>query len=128
MSILKTISGFSQLVQTLEGGKLHADLSDEIQSVITTMSDYASGAGSGRAKGEITLTLSFDQELEQVKIRAKVKTKTQEVLRRMSALFVTPNNKLSLEHPMQNSLPLGTVVRSGKVEQPSAMVVNGDTN
>lgn len=110
---LKTINGFSHLIQTLEGGALHADLSDDLHNVLTEMATYSAGPGNGRSKGEIVITLNFEQELETVRVRAKVKTKTQEIARRMSALFMTPGNKLSLEHPMQNSLPFGTVVQGG---------------
>lgn len=107
---IKSINGFSHLIQTLEGGALHADLCDDLHNVLTEMATYAAGPGGGKAKGEITLTLSLEQELETVRIRAKVKTKSQEIARRMSALFMTPGNRLSLEHPMQHSLPFGTVV------------------
>lgn len=107
---LKKINGFSHLIQTLEGGALHADLCDDLHNVLTEMATYAAGPGGGRSKGEITLTIALEQELETVRVRARVKTKTQEIARRMSALFMTPGNNLSLEHPMQHSLPFGTVV------------------
>lgn len=124
---LKTIAGFSQLIQTLEGGALHADLSDAVQSIINKMVEHSNGTGNGRSVGELNIKLTFGMELETIKVRAKIAEKTPEVPRRMSALFVTPNNKLSLEHPMQNALPFGTVVTGGQVQQPSAMVVHSDT-
>lgn len=123
----KTIAGFSQLIQTLEGGALHADLTDQVQETINKMADYSAGPGNGRAVGEITIKLTFTQELETVKVRAKITDKAQEIPRRMSALFITPNNKLSLEHPMQNALPFGTVVKGGQAQQPNSMVVHSDT-
>lgn len=123
----KTINGFSHLIQTLEGGALHADLSDEQHNLLTEMATYAAGPGNGRATGELTITLSFTQELETVKVRAKVKTKSQEIARRASSLFVTPGNKLSLEHPMQNSLPFGSVIQGGaaRPHEQAAVVHSG---
>lgn len=129
MTEQKSIAGFSQLLQTLEGGALHHDLSEELHNTLTEMATYAHGTGGGRSKGKIVLTLDFEQEIDTVKVRANVKTKTQlqDIARRASQLFLTPGNKLSVEHPQQNQLPFGTVVAGGapRMHEGAAVVHSG---
>lgn len=124
---LKTISGLSQLLQTLEGGQLHADASEELHNMLVEMATYANTVGGGRAKSEMTITLSFEQELDTVKIRPKIKTKGQEIPRRATNLFMTPGNRLSMEHPMQNALPFGSVIQGGapRKHETAAVVHSG---
>jgi len=43
---IKSINGFSHLIQTLEGGALHADLCDDLHNVLTEMA----GAVGGKVK------------------------------------------------------------------------------
>lgn len=119
---LKTITGFSQLIQTLERGVLHADLTDEIKNVMEAMAEFAAGPGNHKAKGSLTLTLDFTMELDTVRILPTIKTKLPELPRRPDMMFVTPNNNLSLEHPSQHGLPFDDArVRN-------AMVVSSDTD
>lgn len=82
MEQLRTINGFSHLVQTLEGGALHADLSDAVHNVLTEMATFSAGPGNGKSKGSVTLTINFEQELETIRIRGKIDTKTPEFPRR----------------------------------------------
>lgn len=106
---LKTINSATQLLQTLEGGQLHADLMSTIDDTISEMADYANGAGSHKAKGSVTLTIDFDLELDQLRIRTAIKSKSPEQPRRPSILFLTPGNKMSVEQPSQGALPFNAV-------------------
>jgi len=113
----KIISGFTHLLNTLQGGKFQADLSDELHNLLIEMGTYAAGPGNHRAKGKLTIVLDFEMELDAMRVRTNIVAKAPQLPSRPTMLFITPGNRLSLEHPMQDGLPFGVVDANTNAQQ-----------
>ena len=101
--------GFAVLVQQIDDGELHAELSAEIKRLSGDLSEHAEKTGA-TAKGAITLTLSLSAKANgTVSVEADVKTKSPKAKRPGSTFWITKGGNLSAENPRQARLPLREV-------------------
>lgn len=99
----------SVLLQHIDDGELHSELSETIQRVSTELVEIAEHA-SGKASGTITLTLKLAAKSNgTVAVSADVKSKTPKVVRPGSTFWLTDGGNLSPENPRQAKLPLKPV-------------------
>lgn len=97
------------LLQHIDDGELHAELSETIQRVSSELVEIAEHA-SGKASGSITLTLKLAAKSNgTVAVSADVKSKTPKVVRPGSTFWLTDGGNLSPENPRQAKLPLKPV-------------------
>lgn len=95
------IRPFDQVVRDINGGRLVAELTDELTEVIAAV------RRSGKC-GEIRLTLKFKPrgELnEQLEVVPQVKGTKPEAERPISIFFVNADNGLQRDDPSQHSIP-----------------------
>jgi len=101
--------GFSHLLQQVQDGELHAELSENLQQLMKDLRLY-SDRFQRDAKGNITLSLNVTVHGNgSVSIMGDVKMKTPKTPRAPSTFFLTPGNNLTLENPRQQRLPLREV-------------------
>lgn len=101
--------GFSVLLQQIDDGSLHAELSETTQKLITELTNQADRYGT-KTKGSLTVTLAFTANTKgNVEVVSEVKTKTPKEKRMPTVMFVTPGGNLSPENPRQQRLPLREV-------------------
>ncbi len=104
--------GFAVLVQQIDDGMLHAELSEVVQEISGELSKHAINTG-GVAKGSITLTLNLSAKANgTVSVEADVKTKRPKAKRPGSVFWLTAGDNLSPENPRQTKLPLREVPRA----------------
>ncbi len=100
----KPLSQASDIVAVLEDGDLNNDLSAEIQKVLTELQDLAPTGGKGKVKGSLTLKIDFSVSGKSVEIESSFASKLPKRPRATSTLFVTPDAKLSMDHPSQERM------------------------
>lgn len=101
--------GFAVLVQQIDDGVLHAELSEAVQEITSKLAEQAGHTGL-TAKGALTLTLGFAAKKNgTVDIVADVKTKMPKPVRGGSVFWVTDGGNLSPSNPRQQRLPLREV-------------------
>lgn len=97
------------LLQQIDDGELHAELSETIQRVSSELVEIAEHA-SGKASGTITLTLKLAAKSNRtVAVSAALTSKTPKVVRPGSTFWLTDGGNLSPENPRQAKLPLKPV-------------------
>lgn len=100
---------FSVLVQQIEEGALHSELSEKIQEVCADLACYSAEYACD-AKGQIKLTLDLKvMRNGTVNVGSDVVTKTPKRKRAASTFWLTKGNNLSPENPRQTKLPLREV-------------------
>jgi hypothetical protein len=100
--------GFGVLLQQLDDGAVHADLSETLRKVAGELSDIANQVG--KAKGTVTLKLSLAAEDNgMVFIDAEIASKTPKMKHARAAFWLTKGNNLTPENPRQQKLPLREV-------------------
>jgi len=95
------IRPFDQIVREINGGRLVAELTNELTAVITAV------RRSGKA-GEIRLTLKLKPRgdiNQQIEVVPTVKGTKPEASRPISIFFVNDDNGLQREDPTQHSIP-----------------------
>lgn len=101
---LAIIHSFATFIQNLEGGALHAELSEKLQEICANMSDHSASTGA-TAKGKLTITLDFSLGRDRMfEITAEHKTMLPKEKRGRSVMWATPGNKFTLNHPKQLSM------------------------
>lgn len=99
---------FHMLLARIEGGVLHAELSEQLNDLNGELATLA--AQNGKSKGSITLKLSLTHQRNgMVEVTADVKKDSPKIPRESSVYFVTEGNNLSVENPKQPNLPLRSV-------------------
>ena len=100
---------FAVMLQSIDEGSLHTELSDSLQKMNGELHDLAVSAG-GKAKGTLTLTLNVAVEANGiVSLDSDVKTKVPKPKRARAVFWLTKGNNLSPENPRQQRLPLREV-------------------
>jgi hypothetical protein len=105
---------FSILVQRLEGGNLHSDLTQAMQDVVAALQDSEREVG-GKPTGSITLALKFRLDGGIVEVRGEVKSTMPKVEREKTVFWATPNNNLTSRNPKQHDLPFRDIRSPGGV-------------
>lgn len=103
--------GFSPLLQHVDDGDLHDELSRELQRIAQVCRDHARRF-QRPAKGTLTLTLTLTAAGDTVGVRGEVKTKEPKATRAGSVFWMTPAGNLTVENPRQQKLPLREVPAS----------------
>ena len=103
----KPLSQASDIVAVLEDGDLNNDLSAEIQKVLAELQDLAPANGRGKVKGSLTLKIDFMVSGKSVEIESSFASKLPKRPRASSTYFVTPDAKLSVDHPQQRNMEFG---------------------
>ncbi len=115
------VRGFAVLLQQLDEGSVHAELSEVVQRVTKELSEL-SDANGATAKGSITLTLSLAARSNgTVDVNADVKVKTPKPRRAASTFWATASGNLSPENPKQTRLPLREVTAAAEVPRDIAL-------
>lgn len=105
---------FAVLLQHIDDGGLHAELSAAVQSLTTTLTDQVDAMGAD-AKGTITVVLSLAARRNgTVDVGADVKVKAPKPKRANTLFWPTKSGNLSAENPRQVSLPLREVAPAPK--------------
>ena len=103
--------GFSVTLQTLDEGRVHAELSETLQKLAGELSDFANNFG--KAKGTLTLALNLEADSNGlVAVVADIKTKSPKIPHGRSIFWLTKGNNLTPENPRQQKLPLREVPTS----------------
>lgn len=100
----KTLERASDMVAVLEGGDLNHDLSNEIQKALAELQDLAPANGKGKVKGSVTLKIDFTVSGKTVEVDTNFTSKLPKRPRASSTYFITPDAKLSTDHPQQQQL------------------------
>lgn len=99
---------FHLMLARLEGGVLHAELTEKLQGLNGELATLA--ASNGKAKGALFLKLSLvHQRNGMVEVTADIKIDAPKTPRESSIFFVTEGSNLSVENPKQPNLPLRSV-------------------
>jgi hypothetical protein len=108
---------FAQVLDSLEDGDLHRELSRVMQEMNNDLGSMA--AANGGAKGEIKLTLKFIHDKNgTVQIASDLSTKMPKASRTKSMMWLLPSGNLANENPRQTKLPLRTVQAEAAREAP----------
>jgi hypothetical protein len=111
--------GFAVLLQEVEDGELHTDLSTQVQALVKSLTEHAYFYNAA-AKGKIALTLNLKcDERGVVEITSEVKTTEPKRRRAKSTFWATDGNNLSPNNPKQTKLPLREVPRGASAEVPA---------
>lgn len=94
---------FAQLVQFLEDGDLHKELSDKLQEIHNGLRDHALAFG-GKPKGQLALKLDFKLDAGVFEIVASVSTKLPEAPRGRTVAWATETGHFSASNPRQLGL------------------------
>ncbi len=101
--------GFAVIVQEIEDGALHAEISDALQKLNRALDEHVS-AYETTARGELVIKLTLKAEPNgTVAVHGEVKTKTPPKRKRGQVFWLTKGNNLSPENPRQTKLPLRDV-------------------
>lgn len=84
-----------EIMGALEKGELSKDFAEKIHEVLEKLAELDSGSGS------VTLKLKFSSKAEMVSIKSSVEAVLPKKERRTSNFFMTPDGRLSLQHPAQ---------------------------
>jgi hypothetical protein len=104
------IRSFGALMQSLEDGQLHADLSDKLHELNGKLVRHAESTG--KAKGELVLKLKFNADNGgTVEIDCDLTIKEPKPARSRSVMWLTKESHLSAENPKQTKLPLREVAQ-----------------
>jgi hypothetical protein len=101
--------GFGVLLQHIDDGGLHTELSEAVQKLTTDLTDQVEAMGQD-AKGTITIVLSLAARRNgTVDVGADVKVKTPKPKRANTLFWATKGGNLTAENPRQGRLPLREV-------------------
>lgn len=102
------VRSFSVVLAQCEDGALHAELSEKLVELSTSLSRHAESFGT--AKGSLALTLTFSMDaLGTTTIASDIKVKEPKAGRPKSVFWLTKANNLINENPRQTKLPLHEV-------------------
>lgn len=101
--------GFAVLLQQVEEGALHAELSDELRDVCRDLHRMAKNYEQ-KAKGSLTLVLELVADPSGIlTVKPSVTKKIPKAKRSGSAFWITGGGNLSVENPRQPRLPIREV-------------------
>lgn len=120
MSSQPDINNATLLLNSIEGGAFHDDLSKAIRGVVGDLSDHRASHG-GKANGEITIKLKFSLDEGMMEIRPDFTVKVPKVSRGRAIYFVTPENNLSRQDPKQIPMDLDIARDKRFGNSPSAL-------
>jgi len=101
--------GFAVLIQQVDEGSLHAELSTAMQELAVRLNEHANRFHRD-AKGEMTLTLGMSVDAKGVvALTGSVKTKLPKAPKVSSQFWLTTEGNLTLENPRQQKLALREV-------------------
>ena len=99
---------FAILLQRLESGELHQQLTDDVRDIVARLQDVEAAQG-GTPVGKLTLNISFKCDDGVITIVADKKSVMPKEIRRKTMMWATPNNNLTSRNPHQHELPLRSV-------------------
>jgi hypothetical protein len=96
---------FGQLLQAVENGQLHGDLSTELQDLCAELQDAAGGGGTA-TKGSVSLTLAFkfDPKTGFFEVAGDYKVTKPKTTRGRSIMWATADNYFTIDNPRQQQL------------------------
>lgn len=95
-----TALNFAQVLQMIEDGRLHQQLTDDLREMVATMSDHAA-EHDGKAEGEIAITIKLKLEAQMFELKPEVKTKAPKPKHSKTVFWATPQNLLTRTNPRQ---------------------------
>jgi hypothetical protein len=99
---------FAQVLDQLEDGELHRELSQKLQEMNNELGSHA--AQNGAAKGELILKLKFAHDRNGVvEVTSDLAIKMPKTARARSVAWLAPSGNLLPENPKQTKLPLRSV-------------------
>lgn len=99
---------FVALVDSLENGRLEAELSERLHELCTKIARQAEDTG--KAKGELRLTLKLSGDSGgTMQIDADIVVKEPKPRRERSVMWLTAKSHLTVANPKQQKLPLTEV-------------------
>ena len=103
-----TITSFSQLIPTLENGRLNRDLTLAMEKILAAM--RAAEMDQRTATGSITLRVSFNQERGDLEVTGRMAVTEPVPPRRRTILYLEENGQLSATVPGQQEIPFNDTV------------------
>lgn len=100
--------GFSVILQELEDGSLHTELSELLQSTCSAIGAHAEAFG--KASGGLTITLRLSTERGgPMRVDAELSSKTPKVGRSQTIMWLSKGHNLVPHNPKQTRLPIRDV-------------------
>lgn len=96
---------FNQVLVEIEAGRLHDELSRQLQALVATLRDHQAASGAKKSKGRLSLHLDLTLERGIAIIAADIAVKTPKLGRDHSIFWPTEGDNLSPENPRQYALP-----------------------
>jgi len=103
-----TLHTFSQLIATAEDGRLHDDLSSELNRLISTLVDH-NASSRGKANGSLALTLKFSLDAGNVEMKAEVKVSEPKQERTKTFMWAGVTKRLTGRNPNQRDFFMDAV-------------------
>jgi len=98
-----TIHTFGHLISMAEDGRLHDDLSRQLNELISTLADH-NRANRGKANGSLALTLKFSLDENNVEMKAEVKVTEPKQERTRTFMWAGPTKRLTGRNPNQRDM------------------------
>lgn len=97
-----TLKSFAMFLQSLEDGKLNADLSAELKRIAEELTEHADNFG--KASGKLKLAFDFKLDNGVFQIGVKTETVLPEAPRMKSILWMTGDHEFTAVNPRQMQL------------------------
>jgi len=101
VKVNKGMRSFAQFLQMIEEGRLHGDLSTDLEDLVAELQNHARGASSAKGTITISLSLKYDAKSATFEIAGDFKTVKPKEPRGRSIMWATPENALTLDNPRQ---------------------------
>lgn len=106
------VNNFSQLVQALEDGRVHLELSDRLPALIEAL--QVESEEQGTAKGKIVLTIDLTATGREIEAKAKFVVTEPAGARRRSIFWTTSDHKLTQDNPRQADMFRPVSIHTGE--------------
>lgn len=101
VKVNKALRSFSQFLQMIEDGRLHGDLSTDLEDLVAELQNHARGGSATKGSISISLSLKYDPKSATFEIGGDFKTVKPKEPRGRSIMWATPENILTLDNPRQ---------------------------
>jgi hypothetical protein len=98
------LRAFSALIGQIDNGRLHADISSEIEDLVAEMQNVAGGHVATKGKISLSLDLKYDPKTGMFEIGGDYKVSSPKEPRGRSVFWATSQNVLTLDNPRQQQM------------------------
>lgn len=99
-----SLRAFSAFIATIDGGRLHGELSSELEDLVATMQNVAAGNVQTKGSLSIKLDLKYDPKSGMFEIGGDFKITSPKEPRGRSVFWATSQNVLTLDNPRQRQM------------------------